>query len=164
METKKTTSHILKGIIIAVLYMMIDFIVEKKGEQAPVFLRYLPAIIMAGGVILSCFIFGRQTGGHSTFGDVFAHGFKTTAVFTFLVAVYAYIMIQYVFPPTEKDIQAAMATIQQQGNVMPQEVRKMAVDASKHAWVITVSGGIFASLICGLVGSLIGAAIAKKKS
>ena len=33
METKKITSHILKGIIIAVLYMVIDFIVEKFEES-----------------------------------------------------------------------------------------------------------------------------------
>ncbi len=164
---RKITSHIIKGAVIAAAYMTIDFVIQKKGGEVPIVARYLPMFVLAIGAITSCLVFSRQSGTVLRFGDVFAHGFKTTAVFAFLIAVYTFILIKYVFPPTEKDIQAAMVSLQLQGNVMPAEARKMAEDASKNAWIISVSGALLVCVVAGALGSAtgagIGTAIAKKK-
>lgn len=169
MENRKPTSHILKGIIIAVVMMALNFTAQKVTQLPPVFM-YLPTLVLVAGVIFSCIIYKKQSAPQPTFGDVFAHGFRTTAVVTLLMAVYMFIISKLAYPHTsEADIQVAMKSFEQMGNVMPAEARRMAEEGVKRAWIFDVSGTIFTTLVCGLVGSLIGGAIAraglaKKKS
>jgi len=164
MEQTKPISHIIKGVIIAVVLMALNFFARKTGIVLPSPLQFLPTILLAAGVIISCTLFGSQTGGTLAFGDIFAHGFKTTAVVTFFIAVYTFIIVKFVFPLTAHDIDVAVKAMQVQGNMMEQEARRSAAEYAKKSWVLDVGGAIFATVITGLVGSVIGAALAKKKA
>jgi len=164
MEQKTVTSHIIKGVIIAVVLMLLNFFVRRHGGVSlPLIVQLLPTILLLAGIILSCFMFGRQTGGTMAQGEIFAHGFKTTAVVTFLMAIYTFVIVQYVFPRTPAEVDEAVKALVQQGNMLEQEARRAAEANVKKAWIVDVGGAIFATVITGLVGSLIGAAFAKKK-
>ena len=164
MEQTRVTSHIIKAIVIAVVLMAFDyFIAHKTTLDLPLAVRLLPTIWMVAGIAFSGIIYSKQNNGSLRFGDIFAHGFKTTAVVAVIMAVYAFIIIKFVFPPTAHDIELNMKALMEQGGMMAQEARRNAEANAKNAWVIEVSGNILAKVVLGLVGSLTGAAIAKKK-
>ncbi len=158
----KPTSHIKKGIITAVILIII-YIILQRADTNNSFMKVLPTLLLAIGMAVSCLVFAKQTGGNVKFGEIFAHGFKTTAVVTFFLAIYFFIDIKYIAPPvSQQEIEAAAKTLQQQGNLMPNEAHERAVEASKKIWMLVVSGTIFVSIISGAVGSVIGALLAKK--
>ncbi|HSC40417.1 MAG TPA: hypothetical protein VLD19_21180 [Chitinophagaceae bacterium] len=167
-NTTRPLTHVIKGIIIAVLLMVLDYIGQKATTELPTVVRYLPLVFMVVGIAASCIIYGYQTNGTPGFGDLFAHGFKTTAVVAVFIAIYTFIIIKYVFPPTAHDIDLATKALLAQGGILEQEARQKAIENAKNAWVIEVSLITMAKVVTGLVGSLIGAglaylAFAKKK-
>jgi hypothetical protein len=108
-------------------------------------------------------LYSKQSGGNPGFGDVFAHGFRTTAVIAFLMALYTFISIRWIEPaPSAAEMEAAVKAIEQQGNTLYEEAKQQAIEGAKNRWIIYVSLSIFVSLIPGLVGSLAGAAVTKK--
>lgn len=162
METK-ITSHIIKGITVVVVLIGLDLFLQKSGLQITTGLQYLPTLILVAGVAISCIIFAKQSATALKFADVFAHGFKTTAVIACLMAVYTFFAVKYIYPPpSAADIEATSKAIQQQGNTMPAEADRMALEGVKRMWVLVVPKVIFVSLVSGLIGALAGAALAKK--
>lgn len=162
MMENKPTSHILKGLIIVVLLIALDLIFQSLKAAPPMWVRFLPMIIIMSGVAASVYVFSKQICGLN-FKESFVHGLKTTAVVTCLFALYTYIAAKFIYPPLSKaEIEAAVQELLKAGNLTPDEARSKAVESGKMMWVIMVSGVIFVSLINGLIGSLIGAAISKK--
>ncbi|MEO5685386.1 MAG: DUF4199 domain-containing protein [Chitinophagaceae bacterium] len=161
---KTITSRVTKGVIIAGILIALDLILQNIYSPVPDGLRYMPRlIIVLLGVLLSCIIFSRQSGGQLSFGEVFSHGFKTTAVIAFIMAVYTFVAVKYIYaPPNAAEMAEAVKAIEQQGNALHEEAKQLAAKAAANRWIIYVSISIFASLIPGLLGSLAGAAITKK--
>lgn len=160
----KITSRVTKGVIIAGILIALDIVLQKIYVTVPDGARYMPRLVITFvGVLASSVIFIKQSGGRLSFGEVFSHGFKTTAVVAFLMAAYTFIAVRFIYPaPGPAEMEAAVKAIQQQGNALYEEARQQAIQAAKNRWIIYVSVSIFASLIPGLLGSLAGGAIAKK--
>lgn len=161
---KKITSRITKGVIIAALLILLDLLLQKLYESVPDGTRYLLRLLITfAGVLASCIIYSRQSGGGLAFGDVFSHGFKTTAVVAFIMAVYSFVAVKWIYPaPSAAEMEAAVRSIEQQGNTLHEEAKQMAAQAAKNRWIVYVSISLFVSLVPGLLGSLAGAAITKK--
>jgi len=161
---KKITSRIVKGVIIVGILIVLDLVLLQLYHPLPDGLRYLPRlVIVLLGVLVSCIIYSKQSGGSPGFGEVFTHGFKTTAVIAFLMALYTFIAVKAIEPPPgPAEMEAAVKAIEQRGNTLHEEAIREAEAAAKSRWVIYVSISIFATLIPGLLGSLAGAALAKK--
>lgn len=159
----KVTSHIIKGLIVAVILIVFDVILQKYGSAVSPNIAYLPTAFLTIGIIISCIIFAKQLKGKTTFGEVFAHGFKTTAVITLLMAVYTFFVVKFIYPPvTQADIEAMVKELEKHGSTMPQEAKRLAEESAKKAWIMQVAGVIFASMITGAIGAVIGAGVAKK--
>jgi hypothetical protein len=161
---QKITSRITKGVIITGILIALDIILQKTYNPVPDSSRYLPRLLITfAGVLTACIIYSKQSGGGLLFGDVFSHGFKTTAVIAFLMAVYTFIAVKWIYPPpSAAEMDAAVKAIEQQGNNLHEQAREMAVQAAKNRWIVYVSVSLFVSLVPGLLGSLAGAAITKK--
>jgi Protein of unknown function (DUF4199) len=161
---KKITSRITKGVIIVCILIALDLVLQKLYNPVPDGLRYMPGLaIVFAGVLAGCIIYSKQSGGKLSFGDVFSHGFRTTAVIAFLMAVYTFIAVKFIYPaPGPAEMEAAVKAIEQRGNTLHEEAKQLAEQAAKNRWIIYVSVSIFASLIPGLIGSLMGAVIARK--
>ena len=79
------------------------------------------------------------------------------------MAVYTFIIFKIIHPvPSSAEMQAAIQSIEHQGNVLHNEAVQQATKAAANRWIIYVSISIFVSLIPGLLGSLAGAAVTKK--
>ncbi len=161
---KKITPRITKGVIIFFVMIVLDIILQSLYKTVPDSVRYMPRLVIVFlGVLAACIIYTRQSGNKPGFGDVFSHGFRTTAFVAFLMAVYTFIAVKFIYPvPGPAEMEAAVKAIEQQGNTLHEEAKQLADQAAKNRWIIYVSISIFASLIPGLIGSLMGAAIAKK--
>jgi Protein of unknown function (DUF4199) len=161
---RKITPRITKGVIIAGILIALDLILQYSYSTISDGTRYLPRLIITfAAVLASCILYSKQSGGNLAFGDVFSHGFRTTAMIAFLMALYTFIAIQFIYPaPTPAEMDAAVKAIEQQGNALHEEAKQLAAQAAKNRWIIYVSLSIFVSLIPGLLGSLAGAAVTKK--
>jgi hypothetical protein len=156
------TTHIKKGLFTALGLIALDLFAQKSGLHFPNWFGYLTTLLLVGAIFVSCLLYVKDSGPQK-FGDIFAHGFKTTSVVAFIMALYAFLAVKFIYPsPTPQEIDSATALIQSQGNTMPEEAKKMAIETSEKMWIILVPKEIFVTLISGLIGSLAGAAITKK--
>lgn len=162
---KKITSRITKGLIIVALLIIIDLVLQKTYNNAvPDGLRYMPRLVIVFlGILVSCLIYAKQVEGKPSFGEVFAHGFRTTAVIAFLMAAYTFIAVKFIYPPPDAaEMDAAVKAIMANGNALYDEAKTQAIQAAKNRWIIYVSISIFASLIPGILGALAGGALGKR--
>ena len=78
METKVTTPQV-KGFVISlvlIIYGLIIYFVDQMQHQE---LSYVQYAIFLAGIIWACISYSKQMNANVTFGNLFAHGFKTTA-------------------------------------------------------------------------------------
>ncbi|HEY6977764.1 MAG TPA: DUF4199 domain-containing protein [Chitinophagaceae bacterium] len=159
---QKVTSSVSKGVIITLLLIVLGLIIYFTGQMQNKSLSYLQYIILIGGIIWSCISYAKQMNGNVTFGNVFAHGFKTTAVVAALLAVYTFIAVKFLFPDiVDKSLE--MAKKEMASKNLSEEQMQTGLDMARKFFLPFAIGGILVIFaILGCVSSLIGAAIAKK--
>jgi|SRR6266498_1906372 hypothetical protein len=160
---QKVTSPVLKGVIITLLLIVFGLIIYFTGQMANKSISYLQYAILCIGIIWSCTSYAKQLNGNVTFGNVFGHGFKTTAVVAALLAVYTFIAVKFLFPDiVDKSIEMAKKEMESKGNLSEEQMQK-ALDIVRKFFVPLAIGTIlFMFAIVGAISSLIGAAVAKK--
>jgi len=162
MENKVTTT-VVKGLMLALVLVVLDLIAGFAHFKFATWFRWIPTLVFCGGIIWSCITYANQNNGNVTFGNVFADGFKTTAVATCITVIYTILSILVIFPET-KDVamDEARKQMEAKGN-MPQETIDQAIEMTKKFFVpFAIGGALIGSIIVGAIASLIGAAIAKK--
>ena len=107
--------------------------------------------------------YAKQMNGNVSFGNVFAHGFKTTAAMIAIFSVYTFISSKYIFPEMiDKLIEKATKEMEAKGNATDEQInaglsilRKFFIPISSGTIMLTFS-------LLGAIASAIGASIAKK--
>jgi hypothetical protein len=123
--------------------------------------QWVHTAIMFIGVIITCIQFSKLNDGDVTFGSVFANGFRTTAVIAVITVLFSVIFV-LVFPDIkEKALEEARRQMEAQGQ-SDEMIEKALAMTSKMFMVFVVAGGVFGTLLFGVIASLIGAAAAKK--
>ena len=163
METKVTTPQI-KGFIISlilIIYSLVIYVVD--GMQHPE-LSYIQYVFFLAGIIWACVSYSKQLNANVTFGNLFAHGFKTTAVITAIVLVYTILSFKVLFPEmVDKSIEMTKQKMEASGKATDHQIEQQVTMMRDHFTLFAVVGVVIGSAILGLISSLIGAAIAKKK-
>jgi hypothetical protein len=163
METKVTTPQI-KGLIIAlilIVYSIVIYLVD--GMQHPG-LAYIQYIFFLGGIIWACISYSKQLNANVTFGNVFSHGFKTTAVITVIVLIYTILSFKVLFPEMiDKSIEITRQKMEATGKATDSQIEQQMTMMREHFTLFAVVGVVIGSAILGLISSLIGAAVARKK-
>src|SRR5476651_1379275 len=95
---QKVTSPATKGIVLALVLIVISLGTYLTGQTLNSGLRWLTSLVFMGGIIWACISYAKQMDGNITFGNAFAHGFKTTAATTAIVVVYTFIFIKFIYP------------------------------------------------------------------
>jgi hypothetical protein len=87
---------------------------------------------------------------------------KVSALVTIIILVYSIVYFQ-IFPDTKEMIFDKMREeMIKQGQVSDEQIDQSVTFMRKYFNVFFIGGGIFMTMIMGLIGSLIGAAVAKK--
>ncbi len=162
METTVTNPPV-KGLVISLLIIIFSMVLYFTGQITNQALGYLQYVILIGGIIWSCTSYARQLNGNVTFGNVFAHGFKTTAVVIVLVTIYTILAIKVLFPEMLNIIiEQAKENMRKQPNVTDEQIDKGVGFMKNNFMTFAIAGIILIFGIVGLISSLVGAAVAKK--
>jgi Protein of unknown function (DUF4199) len=160
---QKVTSPIVKGVIITLLLIVYGLILYFSGQIANQTLSYLQYLVLLAGIIWSCISYANQMKGNVTFGNVFGHGFKTTAVIAVLLIIYTFIAVKFIFPDmADQAIAAAKKQMESQKNLSDEQIQQSLDMVRKFFLPFVIGGIIIGFAIIGAISSLIGAAVAKK--
>jgi hypothetical protein len=159
----KVTSHISKGLIISLILIVLDLISGFAGIKFETWFQWIPTLIFFVAIIWACINYANQMNNAVTFGNVFAHGFKTTAVITCLMIVYTIISVYVIFPET-KELSLEKARQQMEQNPdLPEDAVEQGLEMTRRLFMpFLIGGALLVFLITGALASVLGAAFAKK--
>ena len=164
MEETKIMSPQIKGLLIALVVIILHIAGYFTGLGfTTTWYNWVVNLVLLAAIIFACVHFANQKQGFVTFGNVFLHGFKISAVITIIMLVYTLLAFTVLFPDMkEKIFEMQAAQMEKQG--MDEDKIEQATSVMKNFfWPLTIGVTIFGTLIWGAISSLIGAAVAKKK-
>ena len=156
------TSTVIKGVVIALIMIISSIAIYFSGVDLNSPVKWLSYCILVAGIIISVLQYGKQIDYNATFGNYFAHGFKVAAAITVLMVIYMIVFI-YIFPDfKEKALEEARKAMDAKNNIS-EEQKTTALEMTKKLFTVFVVGGtLLSTIIIGVIGALIGAAVAKK--
>lgn len=158
---QKITSTTVKGFIIGLIMIAVSLTASFSGIEASGAFQWVIYCIFFAGIIVSIYQFGKQVNHNSTFGNYFAHGFKTSAMVTILMIAFLVIFMT-VFPEfKEKAMEEAKKSMSSK-NLSPEQIEKALDLTKKFFMVFLIGGALLGYLLFGAIASLIGAAVTKK--
>ncbi|MBG9378381.1 DUF4199 domain-containing protein [Panacibacter sp. DH6] len=161
---KKVSTPVQKGLIITLVLIVYGLALYFTDQFTNKGLSYVQYLILVGGIIWACIVYANQMDGNVTFGNVFAHGFKTTAFVAAAIAVYTLIATKFLFPDMiDKAMDAARQEMLSDGKMSEDQIDQGIEIGRKFFIPFAVGGIIFIFALLGALGSLIGAAAAKKQ-
>jgi hypothetical protein len=159
---KTVTTPVVKGLIISLVLIVFGLAIHFAGQSTNQGLGSLQYLVLVGGVIWACISYAKQMDQNVTFGNVFAHGFKTTSVITVIMIIYTVIALKFLFPEM-MDLALDKTREELAKSNMSDEQTEQTVEMTTKFFLPFAIGGILiAFLFIGTIASLIGAAVAKK--
>jgi hypothetical protein len=159
---KKITSPALKGLIISLILLVISIVFLIFKLEGNKMLGLIPIGIFLIGIILSNINYSNQKNANVTFANLFSHGFKASALVAGIMGLWVALSLGLLFPEAlERGMEAQSQAMSEKG--MSESDIDNAMELGKK--VAIPMGTIFSAIIylaIGAIGSLIGAAIAKK--
>ena len=160
---KKVTKPWVKGLIISLILIVCSLATYFAGLTQNAALRWVPLVILLAGVIISCTSYANDMNGNVTFGNVFAHGFKVTAATAVIMIVYTVLALKVLFPDMmTQAMDEARKNMDARGNMTEDQINQGLEITRKFFMPIAIGAIIFIYAICGAIGGLIGAGVAKK--
>lgn len=152
------TSHITKGLIIALILIAINIVGQLTKLVYESWFGWIGLIVFLITVVASVIYFGKQLNENLTFGILFTHGFKTSAVVICILFLYTLLSVYIVFPDfVNKMMEQGVIQAKQQGKTEEELKQYLAIGKK-----VFLAGGLMVNLFIGALGSLIGSAIAKQ--
>lgn len=160
---QKITQPWIKGLIISLILIIYGIVLYFTGQSQNKSLGLLQLVILVIGLIISCIVFAKQQNGNVTFGNVFAHGFKTTAAIIVIMVLYTVVSINFLFPEMiDLAVNQARIDMEKRGDLSDDQITQ-AIQMSRKFFTPFAIGGIVLGFgIIGVIASLIGAGVAKK--
>lgn len=159
---KTVTTPVVKGLIISLILIVFGLALQFSGQAGNQGLGSIQYLILLGGIVWACISYAKQMDHNVTFGNVFAHGFKTTAVVTVITVIYSVIALKFLFPEM-MDLALEKTREELEKNSMSDEQMEQTLEmTTKFFLPFAIAGIVVFFLIVGCIASLIGAGVAKK--
>ena len=164
METQ-VTSHIVKGITLSVISIVFSVIVSVFNLYEMQSLTYLNYAIFLVGLIYGAILYSNENKNQVTFGNIFAHGFKTTAVIIVITSLYTVLAVKFLFPESiDISLRISRKGMESNPNI-PKESIDQNLNLVRNYFIpLTLGISMVVLAFLGLIASLIGAAVAKKNT
>ena len=160
---KQITSHILKGAILGGISILFSIIIYVFNLYTTQWISWLSYAVLIGGIIYGNILFANQNNNDVTFGNIFAHGFKTTAVVIVITVLYTVLALYVLFPDMVDKIIELSRTEMLKNPKLTDEMIEQGIAMTKKLFLpFAIAGAIFGTGFLGAIASLIGAAVAKK--
>lgn len=159
------TSHIVKGAILSGISIIFSVIVYVFNLYEISWLSWVNYAIFISGLVYGAILYSNQNNNNVTFGNLFAHGFKTTAVVIVITVVFTFLSIKFLFPDMVDKIIEMSRKQMEKNPQMTDEMIEQGVSMTKKFFLpFAIGGAIIGTGIIGAIGALIGAAVAKKNT
>lgn len=162
METKKGKLW-EKGIIIALILIVLQLIMYFTGNMNNSGLGWAVNIIFLAGIIYFVYQESKEKNGQLTFGNLFAHGFKISAIVTLIMIVWSILMFKVIFPNLQDQMMQVQRSELLKNGLTDDQIQTSQDIAKKFFMTFVVGGTIIIYALLGVIGALIGAAVSKKK-
>jgi len=160
---KQITSHIVKGAILGGVSVLLAIIIPIFNLYGDQWISWLNYAILIGGIIYGNILFANQNDNKVTFGNIFTHGFKVTAVTIVISLVYTVLALKLLFPEMVDKIIDLSRTEMLKNPQLTDEIIEQSTSLIRKSFLPFAIGGIILGLgFFGAIASLIGAAVAKK--
>lgn len=160
---KKITQPWQKGLIISLVLIVISLGVQFADLSQNKGVQWAQLGLMMAAIVWSCFSFGKEMDGQVTFGNVFAHGFKTTATLTVIIILFSIVSIKFLFPEmVDQALEQARVEMEKNDKLTEANINDGLAMTKKFFLPFAIGGILFMYAILGALASLVGAAITKK--
>jgi len=164
MEEKKVMTHVTKGLLVSMILIVIGIAGYFAGLYTERWYSWISYGVLFIAVIWGCIFYANQMNGQVSFGNVFAHGFKMSVVVALILTVWVLLATIVIFPDMkEKALEMARQSMEDRGNLSESQIEQGMEFTRKFFTLFAILGTLFVTLIFGVIASLIGAAVAKKK-
>jgi hypothetical protein len=164
MEENKVMTHIVKGLLVALILIVLGIAAHLLGFENAGWYRWVPLIFLFFAIIWACVYYSNQMHGQVTFGNLFSHGFKMSAIVTIILILWSVLAITLIFPEMkEKAIETARQQMEDRGQLSDSQIDQSLEITRKYFLLFVIALTLFGTLIVGAIASLIGAGVAKKK-
>jgi len=162
MDQEKPISHITAGLLIAAIVVGITFVlmlVSSNGPQGG-WITYLANI---AGLVYFIQRYAKANDNSLSFGELFSYGFKASTIITLLFIVFL-IVVSLAYPQWKQTfIDASRLELEKQKALKEADIERTIQNIDKYYWIYVAGSVLFVFVFIGAVGSLIGAAISKKR-
>src|SRR6478735_5727774 len=142
MENKVTTPQV-KGFVISLMLIIYGLIVYFVDGMKHPELSYVQYAIFLAGIIWACISYSKQMNANVTFGNLFAHGFKTTAVVTIIILIYTILAFKVLFPDmVDKSIEVTRQKMEADGKASDSQIEQTVGMMRDHFTLFAVVGVI----------------------
>ena len=160
---RKPINHFVAGIIIAAIIVIYSMALQFMGLGQNKSLGWLAYLLVIVGLIIFISQYAKAKDYNVTFGNLFSYGFKATAIASLIVVV-CLLVFFLAFPEYKDKIMVSIRQgMEDQGKMSDSQIDSAVSMVEKNFLLFTVGGALFMYLIVGCIGSLIGAAVTKKK-
>ncbi|TMI96365.1 MAG: DUF4199 domain-containing protein [Bacteroidetes bacterium] len=162
MEQKKPMTHFVAASVIAAVLIVYTLILQLTGLWKNPSMAWISYLLMVAGLIIFIIQYGNALNNQVTFGNLFSYGFKTTALLALIMIAFTIILF-LIFPDIKQKMVETARQRMEERNTPDDQIEKGIEMWQKMFWVFTIGGIILVYAIVGAIGSLIGAAVTKKK-
>jgi hypothetical protein len=132
------------------------------GSSAQPGSGWITYLTIIGGLVLFINLYAKANDNYVTFGNLFSYGFKTTAALTAIFIVFMIILILALPEFKQQTIEASRIELEKR-NMTDEQIEQSLSIVERNFWVFAIGGTMLSFVIIGAIGSLIGAAITKKR-
>jgi len=162
MEQKKPITHVMAGLVIGAIMIVFSLAIQFLGLDKITGVPLIGYIIVIAGLVLFINIYGKAMNNQVTFGNLFGYGFKATAIIILIMILFTVVFFM-LFPDIKEKIFELTRQKMEERNTSEDQIEKGLALWRKMFWVFTIGGILIVYAIVGAIGSLIGAAVTKKK-
>ena len=162
-NNSQVTTHIVKGLILSAFSIVFSVVMYAFNLFEYSWLTWVSTVVVMGGIIYGNILYANQNNNNVTFGNLFAHGFKTTAVLIVITTAYTVLAFKVFFPDMIDMILEISRKKMLENPQMTDEMIEQAMSMTKKFFIpFAIGGTILGTGFTGAIASLIGAGIAKK--
>ena len=157
-------SHFIAGLLIGLIIIVFSVAGYLTGIYKENWYNWAVNIVLFIAIVIACIAYANQKNNYVTFGNVFSHGFKTTVIIALIILAYTILSMVILFPDMkEKGLELAQKRMEERGNLTDEQIQQGMDFTKKYFMAFVIFGVMIGTLLFGVVASLIGAGIAKKK-
>ena len=162
MEDKKIMSPAVKGLMISLVLILIGVTFSILKQDTNQSLAFIPLAVMLLGIIWACVSYSNQMGNNVTFGNVFSHGFKASALVAGIMGLFVVLSLTVLFPEAlDRGMEMQREAMEKKG-MSESDIDQYMTMGRKMAVPMGTAISVVLYIVVGAISALIGAAIAKK--